>query len=173
MGLMTASKLYKSADTAARVNGAAWYPETRAWCVRVAERYGVDIDTAAAVVAVLSQRKRWRDNKLETIRALRGHEPRCLKQVARKVARLLNGERPEHVVSGDKITSFWRAICGDENAVVIDIWMLRAYGEKRKALSPMQYKKLAGQVRRDATRARTTAARFQATVWVAIRGAHN
>lgn len=171
--MQNASEYYRDASPAAIRNGLEWYPETRAWCVRIAERHGVAIDTCAALVAVLSQRKQWRGNKHEVIRALHGHAPRTLGTVARKVARLLQGEQPEHVIAGDKITAFYHAIMGDSDAVVLDVWMLRAYGVENRQLTTKQYGTIADRLRRDAKRAGVTATVFQATVWVGVRGKHN
>lgn len=162
---------YRAADTAAVRNGQDWYPSTRAWCVAIAERYGVAIDTAAAIVAVLSQRKRWRENKLETVRALRGATPRTLGQVQRKVYRLLQGEHPERVVTGDKIRSFYHAIMGDADAVVLDVWMMRVYKVSSGRLTPKQYGILADKLRAEARAVGVTATEYQATIWVAVRGA--
>ena len=61
---MEARKLYQQADYAALRNGRTWYTSTGTWCARLSKRYGVPVESVAAIVAVLSQRKRWRENKL-------------------------------------------------------------------------------------------------------------
>lgn len=168
-----ASTLYQRASADAIRNGLEWYPATRLWCREMAERYGVGIDTTAAILAVLSQRKRWRENKLAAVQALKGTPYAAMGQMRRKVQRLLNGENPAHVVTGPKIRSFWKAIMGDQDAVVLDVWMLKAYGETKKTLTPKQYERLADRLRRDAKRLGIAPSVYQATVWVEIRGAHN
>ena len=102
---------------------------------------------------------------------MRGHEPRALGTVAKKVGRILRGEFPTTVVRGQKTRAFWQAILGDPNAVVLDTWMLKAYDETRKALTPLQYSRLADKLRRDAKYEGADAAVFQAVVWCVIRGA--
>ena len=168
---MNATKLYKTAPDSLRADGASWYRETGAWCYRLGRRYHVPRKTVAAIVAVLSQRKRWRENRLETVRALRGHKPKALGTVADKVQRLLAGEDPRVIVRGQKIRAFWRAILGDRDAVVLDVWMLRAYGQGKKALTELQYRNLADRLRRDARRVGAAPVEFQAVVWCMIRGA--
>ena len=167
---MNARKLYQQADYAALRNGRTWYTSTGRWCARLSARYDVPIEAVAGIVAVLSQRKRWRENRLEAVRALQGKDIRALGTVRVKVKNILAG-RVDISVKGPKIRAFWRAILGDPDAVVLDSWMLKAYGETRKRLTPLQYSHLANKLRRDAAYEEADSAVFQAVVWCVIRGA--
>ena len=161
---------YHNASATIRQDGAQWYPDTRAWCGRLAWRYGVPLETAAAIVAVLSQRMTWRANRREAVRAMQGKTPKALNTVRAKVSRLLAGERPAAVISGNKIRAFWYAIMGDTNAVVIDSWMMKAYASK-KGLTKNQYSALADIIRRDARTCGAEPSEYQAIIWVMVRGA--
>ena len=158
---------YNHAGKRARCEGAVWYLRARQCAQTLARRYGRDVRTVAAIIAVTSQRVSWKYNLTCTVRALRGETVKHLGQVCDKVSRLLDGEEPATVVSGQKITAFWRAILGDRNAVVLDSWMLRAIGAKH--LTPKQYEIVANNLRIEARRAGVAPSTFQAVVWCALR----
>jgi hypothetical protein len=87
-----------------------------------------------------------------------------------KAWRIAHHQRPEAVLSGPKVRAFWRAIAGDRDAAVIDVWMLRAMGIDTPTISPAQYERCAEALRAAARRVRVPVRDFQATVWMQVRG---
>ena len=68
-------------------------------------------------------------------------------------------------LNGKKIESFRQAMLGNDNAVVIDRWILRYYGEK-KSLNPERYDALAEKMRLEAKSVNLSPCQFQAKIWV-------
>lgn len=87
-----------------------------------------------------------------------------------KAERIREGERPLQVLGGPKVRSFYRAIMGDENAVVLDTWMATALGWPTNSFSRIQYEKCSAVLRDAAERANVAPANFQAIVWTQVRG---
>ena len=83
-------------------------------------------------------------------------------------------ESLEAVVRGDpnwggkKVSDFSRALLLDEDVVVVDRWMGRAFGLERNP-TPKQYDEIANAVRQEAAAVGATPAEYQAAVWTAIR----
>lgn len=68
---------------------------------------------------------------------------------------------------GEKVQNFARALRGDMSAVVIDRWMLRAFGWK--CLTELRIAKMTAWVRRTAQRYGMTPCEVQAAVWCGIK----
>lgn len=151
--------------------GWRWYSDARAIVKGLAEVYGRRDETVAGVIAALSQRQEWRRNVRQAEAALKaGRAVGGLGQARERANRILAGEHPWKVLRGPKIRAFYRAILGDDQAVVIDTWMCRALGHNEKP-TIKQYRKLAARVRREARAREMPPAVYQATVWCAIRNA--
>ncbi len=72
-------------------------------------------------------------------------------------------------LSGPKVRSFYQNLIGNENAVTIDVWMLKFFGIHNKGLTVKQYGKLADKVRRYAKRIGLTPSSLQAILWTYTR----
>lgn len=72
---------------------------------------------------------------------------------------------------GDKIQSFYRALRGDKDAVVLDRWMIRALGlpSSKSSLAENDYRLYAQIVRNLASDADMSPRQFQAAVWEGAR----
>jgi hypothetical protein len=73
-------------------------------------------------------------------------------------------------LKGLKTNAFAKAIAGDEQAVVIDVWMLRAVGIEKKTPSQSQYNELAEAVKKTAFDYGMTPRAMQALIWIVVRG---
>lgn len=122
--------LYARATPEQHELGRAWYPTALRVCRRIAERHGVPTRQAVAVLAVTSPdcqlitNVRWLDTALRT----RGAVPvgRYPARMTAAVRAVLSGQlAPRLVVTGPKVTAFYRAILGDEDALVLDRWAIR------------------------------------------------
>lgn len=166
----------------AALNG-GWYRESRRTARAMARRYGVSLKTTAGIIAALSPRTHWADNVRGAERVLyRRNLPDVLRELApivpgfganvRKAERIAEGEDPLVVLGGDKVRAFYRAILGDPDAVVIDVWMIRAAGEDPKVYKATgrAYALMAEALRIAADEAGASPADFQAIVWTHVRG---
>lgn len=98
--------------------GKEWYSQANQFCATLAGEYGVSLDSAAAVTAVLSPGIQWPVNKnaanslLLAFRmggddALQGVTTAAYNQNQRKASRIVRGECPQEIVRGPKVTQFW------------------------------------------------------------------
>lgn len=109
-------------------------------------------------------------------------EPRggYLPVMAQQIDHIRNG-RP---LSGRKINSFARAMSGDTEAVVVDVWLKRAFDEDQKYIrirngnalerssgaSDWQYNVIEAYVRNEASRRGLEPREVSAMIWSGIRG---
>ena len=73
-------------------------------------------------------------------------------------------------LNGMKTNAYAKAIAGDENAVVIDVWMLRAVGIEKKSPTKNQYNEMAEAVTKVAIELGLTPRTTQALIWIVVRG---
>ena len=103
-----------------------WYHEAYLVAQEVATNMTIDIERAACIVAAFSPRERWSVNVRKALQYSIGVTPSGLSNnVAMADASLVHGF---DALKGLKTNAFARAIAGDNDAVVIDVWMMRAAG---------------------------------------------
>lgn len=162
-------RAFEQADPAN--GGASWYRESRRAARRIARESGVSLSVAAGTIAALSPRMRWRENVLAAAAACEGREYGALGTSKRAASRIIAGEDPLDVLNGPKTRAFYQAIMGDEDAAVVDVWMLRAMGhDPNKSPTRKRYEELAGAIRTAAMVVGIGTATFQAIVWTHVRG---
>jgi hypothetical protein len=162
---------FEEADVETEQLGGRWYRESQRVARRLSRKHGTTIACAAGVIAALSPRIRWASNVALADAVLAGHEVTgVFGRNLEKARRIAAGERPLTVLGGDKVRAFYRAIMGDEDSVVIDVWMCRAVGVHKVALSSRGYEAIADAVREAAKLVGVTPAQLQAIVWVQVRG---
>jgi hypothetical protein len=71
---------------------------------------------------------------------------------------------------GPKTNAFARAIAGDENAVVVDIWMMRAGGFAIDSPNKTQYTEVSEAIKTVANKFGLTPRTTQALIWIMVRG---
>lgn len=157
--------------TLAQVEQAAvWYHEAQEVARMVADNMGIDLIRAACIVAAFSPRERWSVNVRKAIEYSYGNTPSGLSNnVAMADASLVHGF---DALKGLKTNAFARAIAGDPNAVVIDVWMCRAAGLPTDSPNKTQYNMLADAVRNIASEHGLTPRTAQALIWIVKRGSH-
>ena len=161
---------YESTNYQTRREGRVWYRKARQAIEAIAERTRTPYAIACAVTAILSQRTRWEENLGLAEAALTGKPYRALGTVRSKVDALLSGKRSaDDCIRGDKIKAFYRCLLGDDNAVVIDTWMLRACKFHVEKPTHLQYKLVARALQNEAARLRIKACEYQAIVWCHVR----
>ena len=194
-------RTYLAASDADRAAGREWYDRAERECHRIAAETGFSVHRIAAVIAVLSPRTRWAANVAAAERAARaarralrddfaaelcgGMAESVAASVAaalqdyglsdpiRKAGRILAGENPADVVGGPKVSAFFANLCGDREAVTIDVWAQRVAVGKWSDRPPSgtAYEDLAEAYRAAARVIGTDPVSVQAAVWIAIRGA--
>lgn len=151
--------------------GEGWYRESRRIARKLAREHGVTLSVAAGVLAAISPRMRWGSNISYAHAILAGIPVQGVFSMnLEKAHRIMAGERPLDVLGGPKVRAFYRAIMGDGQAVVIDVWMLRAVGWTKKTLSAREYERVSDSLREAAEAAGIDPADFQAIVWTQVRG---
>jgi hypothetical protein len=71
---------------------------------------------------------------------------------------------------GPKTNAFARAIAGDENAVVVDVWMMRAAQAGVDNPNKTQYAEISQAIKRVANLYKMTPRTTQALIWILVRG---
>ena len=161
-----------SRATVADYNAArAWYSDARGFAESLQSiRPDWSLQVSASVVSAFSPRVTWAHNKAKALQYAQGIMPRGLRShvdaADRCVVEGFNGLR------GPKTNAFARAIAGDDNAVVVDVWMCRAAVLGKDAPNATEYRAIADAIR---SLARTPAvcmapATLQALLWIIVRG---
>jgi hypothetical protein len=161
---------YAKKATFGQVEQAAkWYLDAENVAREVATNLGVGLEIGATVVSAFSPRERWAKNVANAITFSLG-EP--VTGVLSNNLRMANTalEKGFDALKGLKTNAFARAIAGNEEAVVIDVWMLRALGIEKKTPSQSQYLEMAKAVTEVATKYGMTPRAMQALIWIVIRG---
>jgi len=146
-----------------------WYHEAQGVAQDVAKNLGVSLECGASVVAAFSPRERWSSNVTKAYAFSLGHPVSGLSNNLRMAeAATLKGF---DALNGQKTNAFARAIAGDPDAVVIDVWMIRAAGmDASKGVNKTQYNELADATREAAMQAGLTPRTAQALIWIIVRG---
>jgi len=145
-----------------------WYLDAEKVAHEVARNLDTTLENGASVVSAFSPRERWTTNVAKAIAFSLGE----------KVVSLGNSIRAAELaktvgykaLNGPKTNAFARAIAGDENAVVIDVWMLRAIGIEKKSPTQSQYKEIAQDVTKVSIELGLTPRTTQALIWIIVRG---
>jgi hypothetical protein len=184
--------VYFAANDSELRDGARFYGDAFSYCEELASSYGIDADTAAAVVAALSPNNNWERNKLDALNLIRaytlgGHNDALAIKTSTynanklKALRILSGEQPLTVLGGLKVRAFYGCIIGDPDAICVDghaysIWTgLRVPTSKTPKISPKLYAAISAdyiKATAEANRimgANISPAQLQAITWLAWR----
>jgi len=144
-----------------------WYAEAGAFAQSL-PRHDWSFATCCSVVSAFSPRVTWAQNKRKAMDYAHGITPKGLKaHVAAADRCVVDGFDG---LRGLKTNAFARAISGDGNAVVVDVWMCRAALLGKDAPNKGEYNAIAQAVRTVAAEHSMTPAMMQALIWITIRG---
>jgi len=148
---------------------AVWYMEAEKVAEQVAENLDTTLEVGASVVSAFSPRERWTSNVAKAIAFSLGESVTGLSNNLKMAnASLILGF---DALKGQKTNAFARAIAGDENAVVVDVWMMRAAGyDGETSPNKTQYKEISEAVVRIAEKFGMTPRVAQALIWIMVRG---
>lgn len=148
-----------------------WYHDAQEVAEDVAENLGASLEVGASIVAAFSPRERWSSNVAKALAFSMGKPVTGLGNNIRMAenARTLGFD----ALKGQKTNAFARAIAGDTDAVVIDVWMIRAAGmDASKGVNKSDYNMLCDMVRNVASEHGLTPRTAQALIWIVKRGNH-
>ncbi len=158
--------------TPAQIEAASvWYFEAQEVAEDVAELLSTSLEVGASIVASFSPRERWSSNVAKSYAFANGKPVTGLSNnLAMAMSSVTLGF---DALKGLKTNAFARAIAGDKNSVVIDMWMIKAAGmESSKGVNKKEYKELSLAVTEVATRVKLTPRTTQALIWSIARGSH-
>jgi thermostable 8-oxoguanine DNA glycosylase len=145
-----------------------WYLDAERVAEEVARNLNTTLEIGATVVSAFSPRERWTRNVSNAIKFSLGEDVIALGNNIRMANAALT--KGFDALNGQKTNAFAKAIAGDENAVVIDVWMLRALGIEKKTPTQSQYKEMAKAVTLVANKHGMTPRAMQALIWIIVRG---
>jgi hypothetical protein len=162
------SDLAKNATFGQVEQASKWYMDAERVAAQVARNLDSTLEVGATVVSAFSPRERWTNNVTKAISFSLGNNiPGFKNNMVMANNAIAFGY---DALKGLKTNAFARAIAGDEQAVVIDVWMLRAVGIEKKTPSQSQYNELAEAVKKVAFDFGMTPRAMQALIWIMIRG---
>ena len=149
---------------------ATWYRDAEEVAEEVARNLDTTLEVGASVVSAFSPRERWSTNVSKAIAYSLGGRPKGLQNNLAMADAAI--EKGFDALKGQKTNAFARAIAGDTDAVVIDVWMMRAALMQTDSPNKSQYNMLADTVRRIAGEHGITPRTCQALIWIVKRGSH-
>lgn len=109
---------FESASTDDKINGKDWYADARHLAATLDPK---DVERAAAVIAVLSPMLSWPLNVKAAQDIYAGRPFRGLKKNGAKAEAIRDGADPHKIVSGAKVTSFWKNIADPSAAEAVTV----------------------------------------------------
>ena len=147
-----------------------WYLEAQEVAEDVAELLNTSLEVGASIVASFSPRERWSSNVAKSYAFANGKPVTGLSNnLAMAISSMTLGF---DALKGLKTNAFARAIAGDVDAVVIDVWMMRAANMQSDSPNKTQYKELSQAVCNVANEFGITPRTAQALIWIIKRGSH-
>lgn len=145
-----------------------WYFEAQEVAEDVAEILGSSLEVGASIVSAFSPRERWATNVAKAYAFANGLPVSGLQNNLRmaQAAQVMGFD----ALKGLKTNAFARAIAGDTDAVVIDVWMMRAAGMDNDSPTKGQYREISDAVRIVAEEFGITPRTAQALIWIIVRG---
>jgi hypothetical protein len=162
------SDLVKNATFGQVEQASKWYVDAEKVAHEVARNLDTYLEVGASVVSAFSPRERWTTNVAKAVSFSLGNTvPGFKNNMLMANNAIAFGY---DALKGLKTNAFAKAIAGDEQAVVIDVWMLRAVGIERKTPNQSQYNDLVDAVKKTAFEVGMTPRAMQALIWIVVRG---
>ena len=178
-------RAWRAASAEDLATGLAWYDRASDLAESLAAGAPITRETAAGVIAALSPRCGWSANVRGATKMVRAHVDGKSQPVVAGLPD--NRDKGWHILqAGDdplayfsartapKTRSFYLNICGDTDAVTVDVWAAEAAEGKRVKRAPKgkRYARIADAYRRAAELAGVAPRDMQAAVWTYYRRTH-
>jgi len=164
--------------------GRPWYVTAAKWTQTAADTFGTDRATVAGIVAALSPRLKWAQNRAAAVALLDTGRAPALAHNARRALAIMHGADPAEVLEplegggdklyGQKVAAFYRCLMDPwADAVAVDIWAARVaipHAPKWHLDRHSRYTAAADAYRTAAGVLEWSPAETQAAAWVAVRG---
>jgi hypothetical protein len=148
---------------------AVWYCDAEKVAHEVARNLDTSLEAGASVVSAFSPRERWATNIEKAVSFSLGQTVTGLSNNLKMAKNSL--VLGYDALKGPKTNAFARAIAGDTQAVVVDVWMMRAAGfDGKSSPTKLQYKEISSALVRVAEDFYMTPRTTQALLWILIRG---
>ena len=149
-------------------SASTWYGDGERIALDIAGIMDTSLEVGACIISAFSPRERWSSNVTKAYRFANGED----------VPGLSNSMTMAHMstvkgfdaLNGQKTNAFARALAGDSDAVVIDVWMMRAARLHTDAPNKTQYAELSRAVVNVAVSMGISPRTCQALIWILIRG---
>ena len=168
----TATELYRDLIIRATLGqveeASVWYHEAQEVAQEVANNLNTSLEVGAGIVSAFSPRERWASNVIKALTFSLGHPVAGLKNNTKMAYDVLDGGID--ALNGLKTNAFAWAIFGDTQAVVIDVWMMRAAKMPTDSPTQGQYLALTKAVEKVAGEFGLTPRTAQALIWIVVRG---
>jgi hypothetical protein len=148
-----------------------WYADAEKVAEKVAENLDTTLEIGASVVSAFSPRERWTTNVAKAIAFSLGEQVTGLSNNLKMAQMSLT--YGFDALKGPKTNAFARAIAGDENAVVVDVWMMRAAGYGVDSPNKTQYTEVSEAITKVAEEFKLTPRVCQGLIWIMVRGSAN
>jgi hypothetical protein len=145
-----------------------WYRDGEDLCHDLARIGDTTLEVAAAVVGALSARERWSSNVSKAYAFFYGRPIRGLSNNlhSANMATVLGFD----ALNGQKTNAFARALAGDDEAIVIDVWMMRAAGFTKDSPNKTDYAEISEAIQNIAKSKGLSPRTTQALIWILVRG---
>jgi len=169
MNLVSTFRSYVQDASPGQIEQAAkWYLDAERVAEKVAENLDTSLEVGASVVSAFSPRERWTSNVAKAIAFSLGEKVVGLSNNLKMAQMSLS--LGFEALRGRKTNAFARAIAGDENAVVVDVWMMRASGIGIDNPNKTQYTDISNAITEVASEFGLTPRTTQALIWIMVRG---
>jgi hypothetical protein len=147
---------------------AKWYLDAERVAERVAQNLNATLEVGASVVSAFSPRERWTSNVAKAVAFSLGEQVTGLSNNLRMAQASIS--LGYEALRGPKTNAFARAIAGDEQAVVVDVWMMRASGIGVDNPNKTQYTEISQAIKTVSAEFGLTPRTTQALIWIMVRG---
>jgi hypothetical protein len=156
-------------STAHHVESAStWYVEGERIALDVANIMGTSLEVGACVISAFSPRERWSSNVAKAYKFANGDDVAGLAN--NMTMANMSTVKGYDALKGEKTNAFARALAGDSDAVVVDVWMMRAARLHTDSPNKTQYAEISRAVTNVAVSMGISPRTCQALIWILIRG---
>jgi len=147
---------------------ATWYPDAQVIAQDIANIMNTSVEVGACIISSFSPREEWKSNISKAYKFANGGDVPGLSN--NMLMANMSTVKGFDALNGQKTNAFARALAGDSDAVVIDIWMMRAARLHTDSPNKTQYAELSRAVVNVAVSMGISPRTCQALIWILIRG---